>query len=148
MAEVTGTQPVEVTETIIVRADRAWEEEDSREVLHFAGNFELLSPDWELTADEADMFGPIDDPQRIVARGDPAVVTILNEDETVVGEGGTVEYVRDTDILTLTDDARIVSEKISMKSAEIVYDLGARRLKSSGTTGVEMILQREKDQPE
>ena len=31
-----------------------------------------------------------------------------------------------------------------MKSAEIVYDVGQERLKSSGTSGVEMVLKRER----
>jgi lipopolysaccharide transport protein LptA len=132
-------------ETIVIRADRAWEEPDVAEVLHFQGNFELISSDWELRSDEADLYGPLDDPHRIVARGLPAVVTILNEDETVVGEGRTIVYERDKDILTLTEDAQVISESVSMKSAEIVYDVGAERLVSSGTSGVEMILEREKN---
>ena len=60
------------TETIVIRADRAWEEADGSQVLHFAGNFELISPDGQLRSDEADFFGPLDDPTRIIARGVPA----------------------------------------------------------------------------
>lgn len=131
-------------ETIVIRADQAWEEPDLEDVLHFKGNFELISPDWELRSDEADLYGPLDDPDRIVARGGPAVVTILNDDETVVGEGLTIVYERDTDILTLTEDALITGETVSMKSAEIIYDLGEERLLSSGTSGVEMVLERDK----
>jgi lipopolysaccharide transport protein LptA len=131
-------------ETIVIRADQAWEEPDLEDVLHFKGNFELISPEWELRSDEADLYGPLDDPDRIVARGEPAVVTILNDDETVVGEGLTIVYERDTDVLTLTENALIIGETVSMKSAEIVYDLGEERLLSSGTSGVEMVLERDK----
>ncbi len=138
----TGAQGID-KETIVIRADRAWEEPDTEQVLHFEGDFELISPDWELRADEADLYGPLDDPERIVARGLPAVVTILSADETVVGEGRTIEYQRDTDVLTLTEDARVIGEKVSMKSARIVYDLGAERLVTSGTEGVEMVLERD-----
>jgi len=129
-------------ETIVIRADQAWEEPDTEQVLHFKGDFELISPDWELRSDEADLYGPLDDPDRIVARGLPAVVTILTDSETVVGEGRTIEYQREPEILTLTDQARIIGEKISMKSAEIVYDVGREQLKSGGSDGVEMVLER------
>ena len=131
-------------ETIVIRADRAWEEPDSEEVLHFAGNFELISPDWQLRSDEADLFGPLDDPERIVARGNPAVLTIVRDDETVVGQGGIIEYQRDTDILILSENASMTGDQVSVKSGEIVYDVGAERLKSSGTDGVEMVLERAK----
>jgi lipopolysaccharide transport protein LptA len=131
-------------ETIVIRADRAWEEPDMEQVLHFQGNFELISPDWELRSDEADLFGPLDDPERIVARGAPAVVSILNEGERVVGEGETIVYERDTDVLTLTTKARITGDNVSMTSGEIVYDVGEERLKSSGGSGVEMILERDR----
>jgi lipopolysaccharide transport protein LptA len=130
-------------ETITIRADQAWEEETGEEVLHFKGNFELISPDWHLKADEADLFGPLDDPDRILARGAPAVVQINRDDEIVIGTAGRIEYNRATDVLTLTDNAELKGEKLSMKSDEIVYDVDAERLKSSGGSGVEMILERD-----
>lgn len=129
-------------ETIVIRADRAWEEPGTGEVLHFAGHFELISPDWELRSDEADFYGPLDDPTRIVARGAPAVLTIVDGTETVTGEGGTIEYQRDADILILRENARFGGQDISLKSSEIVYDVAAERLRSSGTDGVEMVLER------
>ncbi|MFV2089616.1 MAG: LptA/OstA family protein [Pseudomonadales bacterium] len=131
------------TETIIIRADRAWEEEDDREVLHFKGDFELIAPDWQLNADEADLFGPMDDPDRILARGAPAVVLIVSDEETIRGEGDEIEYLREADVLTLRGNAELKGEKLFMKSNEIVYDVGTERLKSSGDQGVEMILERD-----
>lgn len=129
-------------ETIVIRADRAWEEADGSEVLHFAGNFELISPDWELRSDEADLYGPIDDPDRIVARGAPAYLTILDGDRTIEGEGLVIEYKRDEDVLVLQEDAHLAGDDISLTSSEIVFDVGAERLRSSGTDGVEMVLER------
>jgi len=131
------------TETIIIRADRAWEEEGGNEVLHFKGNFELIAPEWELEADEADLFGPMDDPDRILARGAPAVVLIVSDGETIRGEGSQIEYLRETDVLILRGNAELKGEKLFMKSREIVYDVGTERLKSSGNDGVEMILERD-----
>ncbi len=129
-------------ETIVIRADRAWEEADGSEVLHFAGNFELISPEWELRSDEADLYGPLDDPTRIVARGAPAYLTIVDADETIDGEGLEIEYMRDEDVLILRQEARLAGGDISMTSSEIVFDVGAERLRSSGTDGVEMVLER------
>ena len=129
-------------ETIVIRADRAWEEADGSQVLHFAGNFELISPEWELRSDEADLFGPLDDPTRIVARGAPAYLTILDEDRTIEGEGLVIEYQRDEDVLILRQNAKLSGDDISMTSSEIVFDVAEERLRSSGTDGVEMVLER------
>ena len=111
-------------------------------MLHFAGNFELLSPDWELRSDEAELYGPLDDPTRIVARGSPAYLTIIDGEETIDGEGGIIEYQRDSDLLVLTENARLKGEDISLTSSEIVFDVAEERLRSSGTDGVEMVLER------
>ena len=129
-------------ETIVIRADRAWEEASGKQILHFAGNFELISPEWELRSDEADLYGPLDDPTRIVARGAPAYLTILDGEQTIEGEGLIIEYQRDEDVLILRQEARLAGDELSMTSSEIVFDVGAERLRSSGTDGVEMVLER------
>ncbi len=144
VAGVPAGEPLTEKETIVIRADRAWEEPGTGEVLHFAGHFELISPEWELRSDEADFYGPLDDPTRIVARGAPARLTIIDGEDTVNGEGRTIEYQRDEDILILKENAHLGGEDISLKSSEIVYDVGAERLRSSGTDGVEMVLERAK----
>jgi len=141
--EMGGTDEA-VKETIVIRADRAWEEPDGRQVLHFAGNFELISPDWELRSEEADLYGPLDDPTRIVARGSPAFLTILDDGGTIEGEGAVIEYRRDEDILVLTENAHLQGEDVSLSSSEIVFDVADERLRSSGSDGVEMVLERAK----
>ena len=146
--QAAGVGPVQAAdmpadkETIVIRADRAWEEPDGGQVLHFAGNFELISPEWELRSDEADLHGPLDDPTRIVARGAPAFLTIIDGEETIEGEGRVIEYQRDADVLILTEDAQLKGEDISLSSSEIVFDVAAERLRSSGSDGVEMVLER------
>ena len=134
-------------ETIVIRADRAWEEADGSEVLHFAGNFELISPEWELRSDEADLFGPLDDPTRIVARGAPAYLTILDEERTIEGEGLVIEYQRDQDVLILRQDAKHAAPDISKTSSEIVFDLAEERERASGPDGVETALERARKSP-
>jgi lipopolysaccharide transport protein LptA len=133
-----------VKETIVIRADRAWEEPDGGQVLHFAGSFELISPDWELRSEEADLYGPLDDPTRIVARGAPAYLLILDGEGNIEGEGAVIEYQRDADVLVLTENAHLKGDDISLSSSEIVFDVTAERLRSSGTDGVEMVLERAK----
>jgi lipopolysaccharide transport protein LptA len=141
-AASTGSEAGSDKETIVIRADRAWEEADGGQVLHFAGNFELISPEWELRSDEAELYGPLDDPIRIVARGAPAYLTILDEERTIEGEGLVIEYQRDEDVLILRQNAKLSGDDISMTSSEITFDVAEERLRSSGTDGVEMVLER------
>ena len=128
-------------ESIVIRADRAWEEPDNADVLHFAGNFVLLSPDWELRSDEADLYGELDDPTRIVARGSPALLTLFDEEDRILGEGGEIDYQRHAELLILRENARLTSDELTMKSSEIVWDVAAEQLRSSGEEGVEMVLE-------
>lgn len=71
------------------------------------------------------------------------MVLITRDNEIVTGMAGRIEYIRATDVLTLTDNAQLKGESLSMTSDEIVYDVDAERLKSSGGGGVEMILERD-----
>jgi lipopolysaccharide transport protein LptA len=84
----------------------------------------------------------LDDPIRIVARGAPAYLTILDEERTIEGEGLVIEYQRDEDVLILRQNAKLSGDDISMTSSEITFDVAEERLRSSGTDGVEMVLER------
>ncbi len=130
-------------DTIVIRADRAWEGVDE-DVLHLEGNFGMRTSDWEVTADEAEVYGPIEDPTHIVIRGTPAHVTAQKArgGEPVKGEGKTIEYYHQTELLRITGDAVLTDEDIAMRSSFIEYDMFNKRLKSSGSDGVEFVLQR------
>ena len=126
---------------IVIRADRAWEGE-SGEVLYLQGNFEMRSADWEVTAENAEVHGPVEDPERIVVTGEPANISFDNDGSRVSGQGRRIVYRHREEVIELYDDAVLEGEDVSMTSSVIVYDVKNERLRSSGTDGVEVIVRR------
>ncbi|MDE0364902.1 MAG: hypothetical protein OXP09_04945 [Gammaproteobacteria bacterium] len=129
---------------IVIRADRAWEGEDGG-VLYLQGSFEMSSAEWRVTADDAEVHGPVDDPERVVVTGAPARISFDNEGFTITGAGGRIVYRYREDVIELYDDAVLEGEDVSMASSAIVYDLRNGRLRSSGSDGVEVIVRRDGD---
>ncbi len=126
---------------IVIRADRAWEGDDG-EVLYLQGGFEMSSADWQVTADDAEVHGPVEDPERVVVTGAPARISFDNEGSTITGEGARIVYRYREEVIELYDDARLEGEEVSLSSSAIVYDLRNERLRSSGADGVEVIVRR------
>ena len=126
-------------DTVTVLADEAWEELE-QQVTHFRGNFRLYGPDWSVTADSAVLYGPLDDPERVVADGSPARILVEKSaaDGEVTGHGSRIEYLRAEDIVQVTGDAQIINEGNSMSSSLLRYDLAAERITASGQGGVKM----------
>ena len=144
----TQTSPGGEEAPIVIRADRAWEG-DEGEVLYLAGSFEMSSADWRVTAENAEVHGPVQDPERVVVTGSPdgapARISIKNEDATIAGRGGRIVYRYREEVIELYDDALLEGEDVSMASSVIVYDLKNERLRSSGSDGVEVIVRRNGD---
>ena len=127
---------------IVIRADRAWEGEDG-EVLYLQGSFEMSSAEWRVTAHDAEVHGPVEDPERVVVSGAPARISFDNEGSTITGQGGRIVYRYREEVIELYDDAILEGEDVSMASSAIVYDLRNGRLRSSGSDGVEVIVRRD-----
>lgn len=125
--------------TIIVSADESWEEADNQ-IIHFRGNFEIRTPGWSIMADQATLFGQLDDPKSIVADGSPVRFFFRSTDpenpSTTTGEGDHLEYQRDAATLTLSGNAMLTSGERVMRSSEIHYDLEQQKLKAGGPEGV------------
>ena len=134
---------------ILVKADEAWEESDG-EVTHFRGNFEMSGASWSVFADEASVYGKLDDPERIVITGAPARAWINKADEAgrVEGEGERIEYLRSTDSLSLSGNAIITDGESTVRSGLIEYDLIEKRFKASGDQGVTIVVDRNKEKEE
>jgi len=132
-------------EPILVKADEAWEEPDE-DVTHFRGNFEMSGATWAVFADEASVFGRLDDPERIIITGSPARAWINKSDEEgkVEGEGQRIEYLRSSESLSLSGDAVITDGESTVRSGLIEYDLVAKRFKASGDQGVTIVVDRDK----
>ncbi|MCZ6711874.1 MAG: hypothetical protein O7B25_16030 [Gammaproteobacteria bacterium] len=133
-------------DTIVVTADQAWESDDG-EVLNFQGNFELTSPDYYLRSDTAQIHGPVQDPDRIVATGDPVTFWVrdANGDDLTHGQGNRVEYERKRNLLRVSGNAILRDKNTVMRSSLLEYDTEFKRLVSTGTDGVEIVTQPNRD---
>ena len=135
-------------EPIVIRADRAWEAAADEtaggvggQVLHLQGNFEMRGPDWRVTADSAEVRGPVQDPDQLIIIGAPAQIHFTDDDgDTASGEGERIVYWRQREVLELHGNAVLKSGDLSLSSSKIVYDLKAERLQSSGDDGVQFTL--------
>jgi len=129
--------------TIVVSADEAWEE-PGKDILHFRGHFEIRTPNWRLTADQATVYGGLDKLQRIVAAsadGGTPVHFLFHGSESddvpdTVGEGQFLEYDKTINMLSLSGNATLVSGVRSMRSDRIQYDLVNQMFTADGGSGV------------
>ena len=137
-----GAEPPRLTEsrTVVVSADESSEDPERDDVFYFRGHFRLRTPDWALAADAATVYGELEDPELIVAEGGPVQFrSHVAGDESVddiEGEGQRLEYDRVENVLHLVGAAMLTDNVNVMRSEEIVYDLDERRLKATGSTGV------------
>ena len=133
-------------DTIVVTADQAWESDDG-EVLNFQGNSELTSPDYYLSSDTAQIHGAVEDPDRIVATGNPVTFWVRDADgeDLTHGQGDRVEYERKRNLLTVSGNAILRDKNTVMRSSLLEYDTETKRLVSTGNDGVEIITQQNRD---
>lgn len=111
------------------------------QVLHLQGNFEMRGADWQVTADSAEVQGPVQDPDQLTVIGRPARIRFMGDDgATVVGEGGRIVYSRRRGILELHGDATLRSGDLFLSGSQILYDLKAQRLRSGGAEGIRFTL--------
>jgi len=148
---VLGANPIgidrlnEDEEPITIRADRAWEDADGK-VLHLQGNFLMRTSEWEVKADRAEVEGAVESPDRIVSYGNPASIRVSMGGENPVdgfGYSRKIIYQYEKKLLELHEDARLEMDNVTVKSKAIIYDVGNRRLISSGKDGVEFQLRPE-----
>lgn len=130
-------------EPILIRAATAWED-DSGEVLYLEGDFHMRTSEWEVSAERAEVHGPVEDPEKIIGYGKPASIRVtLGDDGEGTGYSNRIVYLYRTKMLELHDDARMEMDNVTVRSAAIIYDVGRKRLVSSGKEGVEFVLQKD-----
>lgn len=124
---------------ISISADEASEDEKPG-ILHFNGHFQMQSTDWQLTAEEATVYGSPDKPDRVYLEGSPARFFINPKDRKKQGQikaaAGAVEYLREDNVLILSDGATLTLGDEVIRSARIEYDIKANRYRASGSDGV------------
>ncbi len=129
--------------TIVVSADEAWEDPE-QDVLHFRGNFDIRTPNWQLQADRASIYGKLSNLQRILADGtiDGVPVRFSYQDQTVEnatrtkGEGQHLEYDSERHLLILSGSAVLTSGTRNMQSSRIQYNLETEQFDAGGDEGV------------
>ena len=124
---------------ISISADEASENEQPG-ILHFNGHFLMQSTDWQLTSEEATVYGSPDKPDRVYLEGAPARFLINRNDEENRGQikatALVVEYLRDGSLLMLSGGATLMLGDEVIRSAHIEYDINTNRYRASGTDGV------------
>ena len=145
--EAVGILEISDENTILVSADEVWEEPE-QEIFHFRGNFEIRTPRWAVTADEATVYGGLDDLERIVAEGSPVHFIFQDpaaENSSITeAEGQHLEYEREPGLLRLFGSAKLVSGGSIMRSSELRYDLERDKLEAGGPEGVQLTVKPER----
>lgn len=128
-------------DAISIRADQAREDERS-EIIHFEGNFQMRSSEWQLESARAIVHGSPNKPDRIYLEGAPAQFHVSPSDESggeqVEAIAPVVEYRRDTRSLLLSGGAMLKLGEEIIRSTYIEYDIDASRYRAGGEDGVLM----------
>lgn len=124
---------------INISADEAREDEQPG-ILHFNGNFLMQSTDWQLTSDEATVYGSPDKPDRVYLAGAPARFLINPDDRNyqnqIKAAAQVVEYLRDDNLLVLSGGATLILGDEVISSTHIEYDFNTNRYRAGGSDGV------------
>lgn len=134
-------------DTVTLRSDEAWEDEQA-DVIHFSGRFELKGSDWHLSADQATLYGKLDDPESVILNGTPSVILLTPETEgqvrTITGEALRIVYQRDNNRILMEGNASLTRDNNTMRGGEIEYDFVQDYLSAGGTEGVDFKFSGEK----
>jgi lipopolysaccharide transport protein LptA len=126
---------------ISISADEASEDEQPG-ILHFNGHFLMQSTDWQLTSEEATVYGSPDKPDRVYLEGSPASFLINRNDRKNQGQikatAQVVEYLGNDNLLKLSGGATLVLDDEVIRSNQIEYDINTNRYRASGTDGVQI----------
>ena len=124
---------------ISINADEASEDEQPG-ILHFNGHFLMKSSDWQLTSEEATVYGRPDRPDRVYLEGSPARFLVNQNDHTgqnqIKAAALVVEYLRDANLLVLSGGATLMLGDEVIRSAHIEYDISTNRYQAGGDDGV------------
>jgi lipopolysaccharide transport protein LptA len=143
-------------DTVVVTAGKAWEA-DAADVIHFSGQFEMRAPDWSLAGESATVYGKLDNPDKVIVKGNPARISFLREpeeggtssdadlEEQVDGSATVVEYFRATDKLIMRGAASLTRKDSTLASEVIEYDVESDRYSAGGEGGINIRLDTEDD---
>jgi lipopolysaccharide transport protein LptA len=126
-------------DTVIIKARDAWEDE-APDTVHFRGDFHLETQDWTVSADQATLYGKLDDPETVVLTGMPALITIHSaksgQNRTVSGEATRIVYEKERNRILMEGGVRLSSDDSVLRGEEIEYRIDDDRINAAGKTGV------------
>ncbi len=126
---------------IIVRADSV-SSDPERDLTIFSGNFEVEGTDWPIKADLAQVFGPIENPTRVVVSGKPARIWLRYKgvDREIAAEANEIEFQRKPDIVKLRGGAKLVrSGRMTLEGDHFEYDVTAGKIIKSGPVRITVL---------
>lgn len=127
-------------ETVSISADQASEDSDT-DSLHFEGDFQMQSGEWKLNSSLATVSGQPSRPDRVYLQGSPARFMIARErdgegQDLIEATAPSIEYVRATNLLSLSGGATLQLNGEIIRSGAIEFDLSSDRYRSLGSGGV------------
>ena len=126
---------------IVVRADSV-SSDPERDLTIFRGNFEVEGTDWPIQADLAQIFGPIENPTRVVISGKPARMWLRYKgvDRDIAAEAAEIELQRKPDIVKLRGGAKLVrSGRMTLEGDHFEYDISAGKIIKSGPVRITVL---------
>jgi lipopolysaccharide transport protein LptA len=151
---ITASLDFSSNDTVTVTAQSAWEDEEPN-VIHLSGQFVLAAPDWSLAGETATVYGKLDDPDKVIVKGNPARISFLRAvkatdssdkpREHVDGSALVVEYFRATDKLKMRGAASLTRKDSTLVSEVIEYDVETDRYTAGGEGGINIQFNTEDD---
>lgn len=121
---------------IRISADSATRDERTGET-RYEGNVMLSQGSLQISADQVTVQHTTEEASAIVATGNPATLTQIPapEQAPVNAEAGRIEYWRDQDKITLTENARIEQNGATVTGVRIDYLVTEQQVQASGEEG-------------
>ena len=138
---VAGDTPVELAkvEKVTIRAAEGWEDAQP-EIVHFRDDFFMEAGDWNVSADQATLYGKLDDPETVILSGSPARIRVTawfnDQLETVSGEARRISWQREQKLIRLEGQAWLERGANRMSGGVIEYEIDSDRFQAEGSGGV------------
>jgi lipopolysaccharide export system protein LptA len=130
-------------EKILIRSTEAREDMEPG-IIHFNGDFYLEASDWNVSADQATLYGNLDDPETVVLTGSPARITVTAEyggkNDEINGQAASITYRRDEKLIQMDGDARLSRSGNFLRGGSIDYDIENDSLRAGGEGGVRIVV--------
>lgn len=126
---------------IVVRADSVANDPEQN-ITRLHGHFSIEGSDWPMQADEATVYGPLENPTRVLVIGNPARIWVKNNgiERDVMAEANEIDYTRSLEVLRLRGNARLVQGgKRSLAGEYFEYDLKSEKVSQGGPVRISIL---------